>query len=155
MFAIITPNRKKLIIFYATSVTSNIVTGLNLRIFNVEDILNYTGTSSSDTVKSIQNKNLDLSYTDSINLPQNNARFYINNSGTRLAYYWIPYYSFNGYLCELNCTENKQNLLGIKYKNETFVKIKSDEYTARASDVMKDKTFIGKTGQPETGTMEV
>lgn len=155
LFAIITPNRKKLIIFYPSSINTNIIIGLKISIFNIEDILNYTGISSNDTVKPIQNQTLDLSYTGYIDSPQNDARFYINNSGTRLAYYWIPYYSFNGYLCELNCTEDKQNLLGIKYKNETFVKIKSDEYTARASDVIKDKTFIGKTGQPETGTMEV
>lgn len=158
LFATITPNRKKIIIFYSTSINNYLVTGLKISIFNVDDILNYAGTSSSDTVQPIQNQTLDLSYTGYIYSPQDNARYYINSSGSRIIYYWGPsssYGIFNGYLCELNCTENKQNLLGIKYKNETFVKIKSDEYTARITDVIKGKTFIGKSGEPETGTLEV
>ena len=58
-------------------------------------------------------------------------------------------------MCILSNTENKKNFLGIKYKGEFFSKIKKDQFTATPSDVATGKTFIGKNGEAETGTLEV
>lgn len=50
---------------------------------------------------------------------------------------------------------NTENLIGVKYKNEYFYKIKPNILTAGQGDVRTGKTYIGWQGYIETGTMEV
>lgn len=46
-------------------------------------------------------------------------------------------------------------IIGLKYKNDYYYKMSSNILTARPEDVVLGKTFIGKLGEQETGTMEV
>ena len=46
-------------------------------------------------------------------------------------------------------------IIGLKYKGNYYYKMASNILTAKPEDVTLGKTFIGKAGEQETGTMEV
>lgn len=48
-----------------------------------------------------------------------------------------------------------ENIIGIKYKNQFFMKTQPNLLTAGGGDVREGKTFIGWMGYPETGTGKV
>ena len=52
-------------------------------------------------------------------------------------------------------TEDTENIIAIKYKNQYFSKVQPQLLSAGGPDVRAGKTFIGWMGYPETGTMEV
>lgn len=52
-------------------------------------------------------------------------------------------------------TSEQGNLIGIKYKNKYFYNMQPDALTAGSGDVIKGKSFIGSTGYPQTGTLEI
>lgn len=52
-------------------------------------------------------------------------------------------------------TEDIENIIAIKYKNQYFSKVQPQLLSAGGPDVRAGKTFIGWMGYPETGTMEV
>lgn len=152
--AMVTPDKKKLITICSKYTNSSSIPSgtLSIAIFKIEDIIN--GTEKS-TIAPVQKNSISFS-----NLPSSVAitdSFVVTNTnGTKIIFYFPDYDSdFKGYMCILNNTENKQNFLGIKYKGEFFSKIKQDQFTAIPSDVATGKTFIGKAGEAETGTMEV
>lgn len=47
-----------------------------------------------------------------------------------------------------------ENIIGVKYKNQFFMKIQNHLLTAGGGDVRAGKTYIGWMGYPETGTAE-
>lgn len=55
----------------------------------------------------------------------------------------------------LSSGEDKNRIIGVKYKNKTFYNVFNHSLTAGQGDVREGKTFIGWIGYPETGTMEV
>lgn len=59
------------------------------------------------------------------------------------------------YMYSMTNSIDVTNLIGIKYKNQFFGKIKPELLTAGQGDVREGKTFIGWMGYPEVGTMEV
>lgn len=52
-------------------------------------------------------------------------------------------------------SQDIENLIAVKYKNEYFSKVQPQTLSASQSDVRAGKTFIGYAGYPETGTTEV
>lgn len=52
-------------------------------------------------------------------------------------------------------TSSQGDIIGIKYKNKFFYNMQPEALTASNSDVLNGKIFIGNTGYPQTGTMEV
>lgn len=50
---------------------------------------------------------------------------------------------------------DKENIIGVKYKEQYFYNKNISGLTATTQDVIKGKTFIGAKGTPETGIMEV
>ena len=82
-----------------------------------------------------------------------------NLDGTRIQIYRISTQSvtYNGGLYLYTATNkiDTENIVGLKYKGEYYLKQGADGLTASAGDVVKSKTFIGSKGVPETGTMEV
>lgn len=52
-------------------------------------------------------------------------------------------------------SKDYSRIIGVKYKDDYYYKTTSDILTARPEDVASGKTFIGKAGEQETGTMEV
>ena len=61
----------------------------------------------------------------------------------------------NRFMKTLLTTEDTENIIGIKYKNQYFSKVQPQTLSAGGPDVRAGKTFIGWMGYPETGTMEV
>lgn len=52
-------------------------------------------------------------------------------------------------------TLDNQNMIGVKYKNELYLRMKPQILSAGGGDVRSGKTFIGWQGTIETGTLEV
>lgn len=61
----------------------------------------------------------------------------------------------NKFMKTLLTTEDTENIIAIKYKNQYFSKVQPQLLSAGGPDVRAGKTFIGWMGYPETGTMEV
>ena len=58
-------------------------------------------------------------------------------------------------MLRLSAGEDRNNIIGVRYKNKTFYNVFNHSLTAGQGDVREGKTFIGWMGYPETGTMEV
>ena len=63
--------------------------------------------------------------------------------------------NYSSRIFEIKQELDNENIVGIKYKDQYFYSSKSKLLTAAATDVANGKTFIGNSGYPETGTMEV
>lgn len=61
----------------------------------------------------------------------------------------------NKFMKTLLTTEDTENIIAIKYKNQYFSKVQPQLLSAGGPDVRAGKTFIGWMGYPETGTLEV
>lgn len=86
---------------------------------------------------------------------------YINATGntndTRIQI-TVPYSTIEDkdkFMKTLLTTEDTENIIAIKYKNQYFSKVQPQLLSAGGPDVRAGKTFIGWMGYPETGTMEV
>lgn len=58
-------------------------------------------------------------------------------------------------LTALTTSLDLENIIGVKYKNQFFMKVAPNLLTAGGGDVKEGKTFIGWMGYPETGTGRV
>ena len=86
---------------------------------------------------------------------------YINATGntndTRIQI-TVPYSTIEDkdkFMKTLLTTEDTENIIAIKYKNQYFSKVQPQTLSAGGPDVRAGKTFIGWMGYPETGTLEV
>lgn len=62
--------------------------------------------------------------------------------------------SEKGFFETLETTLDLENIIGVKYKNQLFMKVAPNLLTAGGLDVRKGKTYIGWMGYPETGIAE-
>ena len=60
----------------------------------------------------------------------------------------------SGLLTSLTTSLDIENIIGVKYKNQFFMKTQNHLLTAGGGDVRAGKTYIGWMGYPETGTAE-
>ena len=121
IFAMITQNKDKLIVFLGEFGTWRYVKSgtLAIAIFNIDDIIN---AEDGAVIEPIQKQPLTLIANSDV--PATAFCYATNYNMTRILFY-MPQYSsgnFNGYLCILNRTEDRQKLLGVKYKNQFFAK---------------------------------
>ena len=80
-----------------------------------------------------------------------------NSDGTRIQFYRTASADYMDKIGLYTATNkiDTENIVGLKYKGEYYMKQSSNGLTASAGDVVKSKIFIGSKGVPETGTMEV
>lgn len=64
-------------------------------------------------------------------------------------------YAYDGNNGAIYLSKDYSRVIGVKYNGDYYYKGISDVLTAKPEDVVAGKTFIGKQGEQEVGTMEV
>lgn len=64
-------------------------------------------------------------------------------------------YAYDGKNGAIYLSKDYSRVIGVKYNGDYYYKSISDVLTAKPEDVVAGKTFIGKQGEQEVGTMEV
>ena len=65
------------------------------------------------------------------------------------------YINDNGFLHLFTSKNDFSTIVALSYGGEYYYKRNASSLTARPNDVIKDKIFIGNSGVPERGTLEV
>lgn len=143
---LITKNIQKLIVIRAKR-NGNLI---NSSVICVYDISTLFSTSESE-LEAEQSYTIPFTWTYS----SNKFNVFSNANSTRLQIVNLVDSDNQGHMYTLINSIDVNNLIGIKYKNQFFGKIKSELLTAGQGDVREGKTFIGWMGYPEVGTMEV
>lgn len=150
--ALITNDNKKFIFMTYYSEQNSIYENVWFIVVNLDDIfaLDY-GTEGRTLITPIQEDYM------SSGMLRTEFRMLANRDSTKILIPNAIYVDSNTQAGLVGCINkiDKNNLIGLKYKGKKFYELKEDDLTATTEDVRKYKTFIGQSGLPETGTMEV
>ena len=140
---------KLAIIVGATPHTSNFIDNASILFYDISDIMTLEEGATLDYIQieylydfTYNSKNL-VNFQDT-----NSTRIYMGCS------YNMSVSSGKGFFETLETTLDLENIIGVKYKNQFFMKVAPNLLTAGGGDVKEGKTFIGWMGYPETGTAE-
>lgn len=147
----VTNDSKKLIAILAPSSSKPYKSSV-ICVYNIEDIFN----TLDEGIDSEQEYSIPFDwYNNYYGYDYENYNEFCNINSTRIQIVNIRDSDGQGHMYTLTNSIDVNNLIGIKYKNQFFGKIKPELLTAGQGDVREGKTFIGWMGYPEVGTMEV
>lgn len=141
---------KLAIIVGAIPHTSNFIDNASILFYDISDIMALEEGATLDYIQ------IEYLY-DFIYNSKNLVNFQDTN-GTRIymgCSYNMGVSSEKGFFETLETTLDLENIIGVKYKNQFFMKVAPNLLTAGGGDVKEGKTFIGWMGYPETGTGKV
>ena len=147
---IVTKDGNKLIII-AGSTSSNTALNSAILVYDISNILTLEDSSTLDYVQIEYLSKWEYAIKNWVSMQSNDGtRTYIGSS-----------YNFNydarpnNFFKTLEISLDLENIIGVKYKNQFFMKVAPNLLTAGGGDVKEGKTFIGWMGYPETGTGKV
>jgi len=127
------PNKLKILIFNTSDILN---TDANTNVFPINVItVNFSTSITNGTYDHLFNMQSDL--------------------GTSKIHIWCDSATNRVAQIQTLTSDITNNLIGIKYKNKFFRSTNINLLSATASDVITGKTFIGSSGNVETGTLEI